>query len=287
MFSRVKFSRTWIVPIALVWGLLPVKLLAFGATAHRTVGYIAEQELCAEARVNVSEVLEGESLGEAGLWADRIRGDKHYDYAKPWHYINIPDDLTVDKAKRNTKGDVLWAILEMNRRLDEADSDSQEYAEALRFLIHFVADIHQPLHVGRKEDLGGNRIKVTYYKAYGEPPGKSNLHAYWDSDVLELKVDDPDAYAQRLLAKNSAKALSWSPDEPALWVDEGMQLRPVVYGFTRQEGASTAYLDRSYKGYAQLILDSRLYLAGRRLGAVLNARYCAAAEAETPANTGS
>jgi hypothetical protein len=263
---------------------MPMQVLSFGAKAHRIVGYIAEQELCPEAKVAVGKVLDGEDLGEAGLWADRIRGYSKWDFAKPWHYINIPDDENIDDVRRRPEGDVLWAIEEMNRRLDKEDPASPEYAEALKFLIHFVADIHQPLHVGRREDLGGNRVRVTYYKAYGEPPGKGNLHAYWDTDALDLEADDPEVYAQQLMQNQSSKQVRWWPGSSRSWIAEDMLLRQSVYDFKEYPEAGAVYLNSGYLERTQAVLGQRLYLAGRRLGAMLNDRYCVAIESK---NSGS
>ena len=144
MGCRVKPERLRIVLIAIVVMLQPAVAVAFGAKAHRTIGAIAEQSLCAEAREQLAVILEGESLAEAGLWADRIRGDSSWDAARPWHYINIPDGAEIQGGrlpadlKRRSQGDVVWAIAEMNRRLDTIPSDQAEHAQALKFLIHFI-----------------------------------------------------------------------------------------------------------------------------------------------------
>jgi hypothetical protein len=274
--------------MALAVVLVPVYAHAFGSTAHRVIGHIAEKQLCPQAEEALSAALDGQSLGEAGLWADKIRGDKSYDYAKPWHYINIPDGVSITKAKRDPDGDVLWAIEEMNRRLDKEEPGSEAYAEALKFLIHFVADIHQPLHVGRQEDRGGNKIVVTYYTDFGKPPGRSNLHKYWDSDAIDMVVEDPAAHGDELIKANASRNFFSDPRRPERWVGEMMGLRPTVYGFTPPgEKDETTYLSRQYMTRAQEVLNIQMYLAGSRLGIMLNERYCVAKDAEKPAAEGS
>lgn len=270
--------------MALAVMLVSVQAHGFGSTGHLVVGYVAEKQLCDDAQKAVNAELDGESLGEAGLWADKIRGDKKYDYAKRWHYINIPDGVSITKAERDPDGDVLWAIEEMNRRLDKEEPGSQAYGEALRFLIHFVADIHQPLHVGHQEDRGGNKIVVTYYKDFGKPPGRSNLHKYWDSDALDLAVEDPAAYGDKIIAANKSRNFFSDPRRPGRWVGEMMALRNIVYDFEPAgDDDETTYLSRQYLNRAQEVLDVQLYLAGVRLGIMLNDRYCSAKEAENSA----
>ena len=119
MGTRIQHTSLWQLPIAAGIILLPSLGWAFGADAHRIVGHIANDHLCESGREAVSKLLEGDSLSEAGLWADKIRGYNEWDYAKPWHYINIPDGTPLKEAKRRKEGDVLWAIHEMNRRLDD------------------------------------------------------------------------------------------------------------------------------------------------------------------------
>ena len=153
--------------------------------------------------------------------------------------------------------------------------------------MHFVADIHQPLHVGRQEDRGGNTIRVTYFRGTGAPPGRSNLHRYWDSDALDPAALDTDEYAKRLLAKNERRKVSWNPGRAKVWVGEAMLLRPSIYNFDPPGDYESVYLNSTYLNGAQQLLEQRLYLAGRRLGAMLNYRYCVAVEdgpdAEKPA----
>jgi hypothetical protein len=262
--------------------LISVHVLAFGTNAHLIVGAVAEEHICASTRLAIEPILDGYSLGEAGLWADKIRGYSQWDYAKPWHYMNVPDGVAIDDARRRPEGDVLSAIAEMNRRLDDPTLDAKERAAAFRFLVHFVADIHQPLHVGRRGDLGGNKIKVFYEPARGKRPKKSNLHRYWDSDVLNLMVENPQAYAAELMVRGGPDLADWQPGKPADWAAESMKLRPEVYDFPPGDRGAPVRLDAAYRARTLEILDQRLLLAGLRLAASLDAHYCDAGGAEAP-----
>ena len=265
---------------------MPVVGWAFGADAHRVVGYVADAQLCADARVRVGDILDGEDLVEAGLWADRIRGDRKWDYAKPWHYINIPDGVEIEDAERREDGDVLWAINEMNARLRDPELSAEEQAVALRFLIHFVADIHQPLHVGRLDDRGGNNVKATYFLDMGVKPGQGNLHAYWDSLALKTWVDDPAAYGQELLDRWSPRTDIWKPGGPEDWARESIRLRPMVYEFAPALGDASVYLGSAYLSMTRRTVRKQLVLAGFRLADQLNRHFCPAADPQSPSFQG-
>jgi hypothetical protein len=285
MTERVKPVGLWILLITLM--SLPMQALAFGSNAHLIVGYIAEERVCDSTRMALEPLLDGYSLAEAGLWADKIRGYSQWDYAKPWHYMNVPDGVALADARRSSKGDVLAAIQEMDRRLDDAalnnkERDIKEQAQALRFLVHFIADIHQPLHVGRRDDLGGNKVTVRFEPAPGKRLKKSNLHRYWDSDVLNMAVENPQAYAADLMTRMPPDLADWQPGDPLDWAAESMAFRAEVYNFQMGEGAAPAFLDAAYRARALEILDQRLVLAGLRLAATLDAHYCIAGEGEIP-----
>jgi hypothetical protein len=263
-----------------------MQVQAFGSNAHLIIGYIAEERVCDSTRMALEPLLDGYSLAEAGLWADKIRGYSQWDYAKPWHYMNVPDGVAIADARRSAKGDVLAAIQEMDHQLDgpahNNEQDLKGQADTLRFLVHFIADIHQPLHVGRRDDLGGNKIKVTFEPAPGKRPKKSNLHRYWDSDVLNMAVENPQAYAADLMTRKQPDLAGWQPGDPLDWATESMAFRGEVYNFQVGEGGVPTRLDAAYRARALEILDQRLVLAGLRLAATLDAHYCIAGEGEFP-----
>lgn len=209
-------------------------------------------------------------LARAGVWADRIRSQPQWDKARPWHYINVPDGVPVREARRAKGGDVLSAIKRFSRELRDEDRPPGQRQEALNFLVHFVADLHQPLHVGRQSDLGGNRVNVRVGDRV------SNLHRYWDSLVLLPALDNPRAYARRLLAELDPQAAAgWRELDPYAWAEESMALRPAVYDFMRPERSmEPVVLDAVYQGRALEIIDQRLLQAGIRVAASLDAVFC-------------
>jgi hypothetical protein len=268
--TTIRRARVRLLP-AWSWLLLLAAVesaYGFGANAHLIAGHIAERHLCANSRAALNDLSPDKNLAEAGLWADKIRSNPAYDYAKPWHYINIPDDQPLSAARRSGKGDVLAAIENFYARLGDEALSADQRREALWFLAHFVVDIHQPLHVGREEDRGGNTIKVL---VNGD---SMNLHAYWDAGVLKNRVDSPYAYAAGLDAASHASVAVWQASSPRVWLAESQAFRSEVYSFGLASRGSPALLDEPYQRRAARIVDLRLAQAGIRLAGMLNGLWC-------------
>jgi hypothetical protein len=235
---------------------------AYGPEGHRIAGELAGPLLCGAAAAEIAALDDGRGLGEIGVWADTIRGSERYEHTGPWHYMNIEDGRALSSFEHPPEGDVLWAIEQNAERLSEARSRSARL-EALRFLVHFVVDVHQPLHVGRAEDRGGNTVDVRY-------GGKTvNLHRFWDTDVLEiaeLSRAEYEASLEPIVALLAADARAPSPE---IWAAESLALRPWVYDFERP-GRGAAVLDRDYLEHADRLTRLRLAQAAVRLAATLN-----------------
>jgi len=249
--------------LAAVAGWLPADALAYGPAGHRVAGRLAEPLLCRAAAAEIASLTGGEGLDELGLWADRIRGDDAWRHTNPWHYMNIEDDARIESFAHPPEGDVLWAIEGQAGLLARPGAPAAR-AEALRFLVHFVVDIHQPLHVGRESDRGGNTVDV---RAVGGPT--VNLHRFWDTDVLQIAGLDERDYQASLEPAVRMLAAAESDDRPAAWAAESLALRESVYAFPpAQRGASL--LDERYLDRADFVTRLRLAQAAVRLAAALN-----------------
>jgi hypothetical protein len=254
--------------------------LAFGPLAHRIAGLLAEPELCSAARTEVA-ALGGESLADLGVWADTIRSETEWRHSAPWHYMNVDDPPTGGAAaalaaihafRHPPEGDVLEAIERFRGDLANRALSRRARADALRFLVHFVVDVHQPLHVGRAADRGGNEIDVRYGAQ------TVNLHRFWDTDVIALRGLSAERYASRLRPLVAAVPASRSSEAADVWAAESLALRPTVYAFRPQpERASAqapAVLSDQYLAAARVTTEQRLVLAAARLAATLNGLWC-------------
>lgn len=151
----------------------------WGKTGHRTIGLIAEKHLTKKAKKAIDALLNDASLATVSTYADEIRSDKAYNAYAPWHYVNLASDESYATAEKNPKGDIVTAIQFCIEQIKNTSLSKEKRAFHLKLLVHFIGDLHQPLHAGRKEDKGGNSIKLKWF-------GRStNLHRVWDSDIID------------------------------------------------------------------------------------------------------
>ncbi|MEQ1801325.1 MAG: S1/P1 nuclease [Gammaproteobacteria bacterium] len=238
--------------------------LAFGPSGHRVAGHVAERFLCAPTRTALAPLLAGMTLAEAGLWPDTIRRDPEWEHTRPWHFINVADRGSVARAARRDPDNVLAALARFEKQLADTSLAAGRRAEALRFVVHFAVDIHQPLHVGRVDDRGGNRVPVLV----GDR--ETNLHALWDGEPLRLAGGmAPRERARAFAMPPAAEIARWQAAGPVDWARESQALRPQVYGF--RAGQGPAGLPPEYLAAARATVDRRLLQAGVRLAGRLNA----------------
>lgn len=233
--------------------------LAYGPQGHLIAGRAAEPLLCERAARAVADLVPGDDLGEIGLWADRIRSDSRYADSAPWHYMNIADNVRIRDFEHPPEGDVLWAIGHFTGRLSNPNLEAGDRAEALRFLVHFVVDIHQPLHVGLAEDRGGNSVRIIYR---GE---EENLHRFWDTLAVQSAGISVRGYTRAVAAEIGERSDVESLD-PTVWAAESQRLRRQVYGF----GRPGRELPDDYVDLATRVTRDRLGQAALRLAGTLN-----------------
>jgi hypothetical protein len=236
--------------VLLFW---PTAAQAWGCKGHQTVALIAEKHLTPEARQWVLKLLSenpidpklnrycgGASrdlMADASTWADDVRGERKNG---PWHYIDIPRGSKRGPLEPfcGQEGCVTRAISEQLAILKDPKADAVKRAEALRYIIHFVGDLHQPLHTVTNADEGGNCVPVKYFRRGPHEHNYSfspNLHSIWDTAILERDAEgaDPAEYAETLDAQFAADIEGWQKagihvDE---WVWEGYDFAEnVVYG---------------------------------------------------------
>lgn len=239
---------------------LSLPLHAFGPTGHRVAGRVAERHLCPGAALRMAPLLGDWSLASVGLWADIIRSDPAWEHSRSWHYLNVDDQASIPAATRRSEDNVLVALGRFEARLGDSGLPLRQRQEALRFVVHFVVDIHQPLHVGRAGDRGGNLRPVLLPRSLAGNP--TNLHAVWDGEAL-LSGE-----AEAAWTATQYPVGTWAYTGPAAWAEESRRLRNLVYdlppGPLPEPGQ--AYLDQ-----ARQVLRLRLAQAGVRLAVRLNA----------------
>jgi len=164
---------------------LPFSAAAWSMLGHRIVGKIAENHLSKKAGKAVKRILGDESLAMASTWGDFIKSDPAFDYMYNWHFVNLPSGLdrkgVFDFLETDTAASVYSKVPAMITILKDKQSTNEQKVFAMRMLVHLVGDLNQPMHTARKEDLGGNKVYVTWF---GE---KSNLHKVWDDELIDYQ----------------------------------------------------------------------------------------------------
>ena len=229
-------------------------------TGHRTVGEIAEQNLDQRTKKRVLELLDGQSLAAVSNFGDNIKADKKYAKFSPWHYVNFPADKKYTEVTPSPKGDIIQGILECKRIIKDANSSREDKAFYLKMLIHLVGDLHQPMHIGRLEDKGGNDIQLKWF-------GKgTNLHRLWDANLIDdyqMSYTELSADHRKLTKKDKQHIQEGTIYD---WVEESQDLANELYGSVTV-GEKLGYAYR-YK-YMGVVRD-QLLKGGLRLAKVLN-----------------
>lgn len=262
-------ATRWIwlfVLIAAAWLTSSEPAHAWGKTGHRAIGEIAEAHLTPWAAAQVRAILGTESLARASTWPDEIRSDSSWDHSHTWHYINFEDGETLDTVKRHPKGDVLVAMERFAAVLADDSASHGDQVVALRFLTHFVGDIHQPMHAGRASDRGGNDIAVSFHRL------PSNLHAVWDSGMIDKEQLSFTELVRFIHHPTRQEVAKWQNSTFRDWVEESLALRQQCYDFGEQDGAAGELprLGFEYSYQHTPLVHRRLVQAGVRLAGVLN-----------------
>lgn len=240
---------------------------------HQLVGELAEHDLSPAARHELQRLLAGEpdpSLAGVSTWADEIRaeGNEIGTRSSAWHYVNFPrSGCSYVPARDCPDGNcVIGAINAQRAILADRRRPLAERREALKFLVHFVGDAHQPLHAGFRDDRGGNRFQLNY-RGKGAPRGEgTHLHGVWDYWLLKSAGLDNAAYTARLLKTPLPADPALGTDNPAAeWALESCRLIASESVYPRRRNLTDAYLDRH-----RPTAERRIRQAGARLAALIN-----------------
>lgn len=266
--------RTFLLLFAfLVPAAFPDRLAAWGAEGHEVICEIAWQRLEPESKklvrsLRAADREPGKNFSESCLWADRVRNDTHratYQY----HFVNIARGADgVDLERDCPAYDcVLVAIRRYTVYLAREDMARDERAEALKFLAHFVGDLHQPLHAGYGEDRGGNEIRVRWFGKRSSDGDDLDLHRVWDREILDrAKISYPRSAAELAAEISEEKAASWKNFDVDGWAEESYRLAvDVAYDLPADKELGQPYFDR-----ARPVVEEQLVKAGVRLAHLLN-----------------
>lgn len=229
----------------------------WGTLGHRTIARSAELQLSGHARRAARRLLSGQSLAEVSIWADQVREQRPA--TGPWHYVNIPIWESRYRPEFCPKAGCVIGTLETQQKiLADRSASPAERAEALRWVIHLVGDLHAPLHAGDRGDRGGNDLRV-------ELDGRqTNLHAAWDSGLLNVMQRREEELVTTLVHRIERRG-DLAQIRAGTITDWAMEshdrARDVVYGLL----APMLTLDIAYRISAALVIEDQLLRASVRL----------------------
>ena len=259
------------VSFVIVGCIFPSAAIAWGIEGHRVVALIAASELTPAAKAQVEALLGGEassSMANIANWSDEVRPQRPE--TAPWHYVDIPiGSMGYDLARDCKNNDCIVAQIVKNEQiLADKSLLPPVRAEALKYLIHFVGDIHQPLHSSNNNDHGGSDMRVSVNGR------QTTLHRVWENLIPASLGPDEASIVSRLETKMTLdQRRRWGSNDPGDWANEGFALAgKEIYPALSSNVVSVGpiVLETDYVAHHQATVEMQLEKAGLRLAAAIN-----------------
>jgi hypothetical protein len=241
----------------------------WGEEGHRLIVRIAESRVTPAVMAQIQATLNpGESLEDLASWADEIRQTRPE--TANWHFVDIPINSTgLDMNRDCPQGNcVISKIEDFESQWQNPALSRASRREALLFLVHFVGDLHQPLHCANNNDRGGNDVPVEFLGSH------TNLHALWDVGLFRTLPGEDELLATLEQGITPDRAAAWWSGSPEQWAGESFTLsQTTAYGILPTVASGeTVPLDSRYGMMAQPVVEEQLEKAGFRLAAILNTK---------------
>ena len=251
----------------LVLGLLLTSVYSFawGTTGHRVVAEIAENHLNCKAKRQIKKIIGKQPLAYWSNYPDFLKSDSKWKMADSWHYLNFPGGLNrteFDQTLENSSDENLYkrTLIIIEELKNHKNLSLEKKHENLYFLIHLIGDAHQPLHIGREEDLGGNKIEVEWFR------NKTNIHSLWDSKLIDFQQYSYTEYAQVLDFHNKKFNKTLTAGNLNDWLYDSYQKAEDIYANTK--AGDKLWFPYNYQYVSTL--EEQLLKGGLRLAKVLN-----------------
>lgn len=257
-----------LVAFTFVISMFSTDVLAWGTTGHRVVAEIAERNLSNKAKKNLKKIIGDQKLAYFANYPDFVKSDPRFKDNDGWHYVNLEANLNEEDCFRaleaSTEKNLYKRALLMMNELENNDQISvDKKQEMIYYLIHMIGDAHQPLHVGRPGDLGGNKVKVEWF---GQP---TNIHSVWDGKLVDFEKYSYTEYAEVLDRVSKKDKKEFQNGELKHWLYDSHVLANEIYKDV--ESREDLRFEYHYK-YKQMV-EEQMMKAGLRLAKVLNELY--------------
>jgi hypothetical protein len=268
-------------------------VFAWGQNGHRIVAQICFDNLSETAKKCVQDALGDDYLAQIATWPDFIRSEENWTFSQPWHFITVDTGKTVEEvlqesSKNDSIDNVIEAIELMTLILENDAKAKLRFqslmdlhkveplagsieATAIAFLIHFIGDIHQPLHVGKGDDYGGNKVNVLFFSE------ETNLHSVWDEGIIEKEQLSFTEFSSFVDIRYQSRKIEFQKATLATtWAKESVVTRDEIYNnLCDSNNKVPCKPDFSYQYKHDFLpaIQERLGAAGFRAAAVFNSIY--------------
>lgn len=250
--------------LAALFTLQTANVFAWGTTGHRVVAELAERNLTKKAKKQLKQIIGDQQLAYWANWPDFLKSDPTWKFSDSWHYINLPGHLdrqAFDQELTNSTDKNLYKrALMLIEELKDKNLPLAKKQENLYFLIHIIGDAHQPLHIGRLDDLGGNRVKLEWFRK------PTNLHSIWDSSLVDFDKYSYTEYATVLDVHGKAYNQKLTDGGIEDWIFDSYTMANKIYDSVEAEES----LSYKYHFNHKDDVENQLLKGGLRLAKVLN-----------------
>jgi hypothetical protein len=245
--------------ISIAMSLLVTNVFGWGTQGHQVIAGIAAAQLTPKAKKEVDQLLApepGATLASISTWADEHRNPS----TAPWHYVNFPrNSCTYDRQRDCPDGHCVVEAINKQLNVLSSSQPDEKRLVALKYVVHLVGDVHQPLHAGYQDDRGGNTYQLQAFMR------GSNLHALWDTGLIRNLNEETEALVNRLRA---SPLRSTADDLNVIHAAEESCRIVGTAGFYPERKVGADYIERFTP-----IMEQRLALAGARLAEILNSAF--------------
>lgn len=277
------------IGIVLLLLLSSHELFAWGQNGHRIVAQICYDNLTEKTRKTVDGILGDNNLTQIATWPDFIRSEKNWDFTKNWHFITINQNQTVEQAiqegKKNPKIENVYEAIEMMKSILKGEAEPTKQFQslmdsnkvtplgnsikltALAFLVHFIGDVHQPMHDGKNKDFGGNKISLLFFSE------RSDLHSVWDEGIIEQEQLSFTEFSKFIEKHTAPLKATWITASIDMWLKESIEVREKIYNTlydNTDQSSGLPSLSYQYQHDFLPTVENRLGAAGYRTAEMLN-----------------
>ena len=182
--NNMKFLFKLLFTVSILYS---AEAYSWGIIGHRTIAEIAENHISNKSKRKLKKIIGKQNLAYIANWPDFVKSDtlNTYKETEVWHYVNVKSNQNFTEFEKSLKEintpNLYNQIIKQKEIITNKNSSKDEKVVALKFLVHLMGDLHQPMHVGRAEDLGGNLIQLTFNR------DQTNLHSLWDTKLVDYQ----------------------------------------------------------------------------------------------------